>query len=124
MFLACNHGLKVANIPIINDDTIMENLLRRLESVHPKKIIGLLMQPGVMTQIREERSNQFAVTAKARSNLEDYFDSRMVSKEYRFCCDLFQVKGWQTIDVTYRAIEEVSKEIMKMLGRPRSNVIL
>lgn len=123
VYLACNHGLKVANIPVVSDTVIMENLLRRLKSVDPKKIIGLLIQPERLAQIREERSGYFAIAPKAQAELQSYHEIGEVVQEFRFCRELYRTKGWQTVDVTHRAIEEISKEILQLLGYPCSGMV-
>jgi [pyruvate, water dikinase]-phosphate phosphotransferase / [pyruvate, water dikinase] kinase len=56
MYLACNHGVKVANIPIIPHETMKTNLLLKLASVNHELIVGLMMQPEVLAKVREERS--------------------------------------------------------------------
>jgi [pyruvate, water dikinase]-phosphate phosphotransferase / [pyruvate, water dikinase] kinase len=115
MYLACNHGLKVANIPVVRDAVITQNLLARLEAVPLKKIIGLLMQPEVLAHVREERSQLLATGIKSQAELQQYHDIREIGQEFRFCRELFTVRKWQTIDVTRRAIEEVSLEILEKL---------
>ena len=123
VYLACNHGLKVANIPVVKDTVIMENLLRRLKSVDPRKVIGLLIQPDRLARMREERSGYFAVTPKARAELQSYHEIGEVTQEFRFCRELYRTKGWQAVDVTHRAIEEISKEILQLLGYPGSGMV-
>jgi len=115
MYLACNHGLKVANVPVVRDATITQNLLARLEKVPLGKVLGLLMQPEVLAHVREERSHLLATDAKSQAGLQEYHDIREIGQEFRFCRDLFTVRGFQTIDVTRRAIEEVSLEILEKL---------
>ncbi|MCK4373215.1 MAG: pyruvate, phosphate dikinase/phosphoenolpyruvate synthase regulator [candidate division Zixibacteria bacterium] len=123
VYLACNHGLKVANIPVVRDAVITENLLRRLKSVDAKKIVGLLIQPDRLARMREERSGYFAVAPKARAELQSYHEIGEVTQEFRFCRELYRTKGWQTVDVTHRAIEEISKEILQLLGYPGSGMV-
>lgn len=119
VYLACNWGLRVANIPVVRDATITEALLRRLVLVKSKRIIGLLMDPKQLAHLREERSGILDRTRKG--HLKDYYDARAVAQEYRFCRDLFAAREWQTVDVSHRAIEEVSKEILHHLGIPNTD---
>ncbi|MCP4686249.1 MAG: kinase/pyrophosphorylase [bacterium] len=116
MYLACNHGLKVANIPVVRDRVITENLLTQLQAVPPNKIVGLLMQPEVLAHVREERSQILATGIKSQAGLQEYHDIREIGLEFRFCRELFEVRKMQTIDVTRRAIEEISLEITETLG--------
>lgn len=115
MYLSCNYGLRVANIPIVADVTLEGNLLNRLEDVTSKRIFGLLMQPDVLARIREERSQHLANTAMY-DHMQEYFDVRRIREELRFCRLLYSRAGWRTVDVTHRAIEEVSREIMEEMG--------
>ena len=112
MYLACNFGVKVANIPIIPDETMKQNLLSRLTAVRRETIVGLMMQPEVLAKIREERSDYLADSAKSKQNLQDYFDVRVVREEYAFCRKLLRDSNYQSVDVTRRAIEEISIEIL------------
>ena len=117
MYLACNYGLKVANIPVVRNAVMTENLLRRLDKVDKKSVMGLLMQPETLAKVREERSMIIAEREHHHNQLDSYYDIREVAKEFRFSRDLFEVRGWETVDVTRRAIEEVSLEILEKLGK-------
>jgi [pyruvate, water dikinase]-phosphate phosphotransferase / [pyruvate, water dikinase] kinase len=116
MYLACNHGVKVANIPIIPHETMKQNLLNKLAPVRQELIVGLMMQPEVLAKIREERSLNLTGTLESKADLQDYYDVRVIRNELAFCRKLFSETGWLTVDVTRRAIEEVSLEILDKLG--------
>jgi regulator of PEP synthase PpsR (kinase-PPPase family) len=116
MYLACNFGVKVANIPIVPDDVIKANILKKLIPLKQTSIFGLMMQPEVLAQVREERSQFLARDAAREERFSNYYDIREVRKEFRFSRELFESQGWETIDVTRRAIEEISLEILQNLG--------
>ncbi len=116
MYLACNFGLKVANIPIIKNDEMTRSLLKRLKPVAHEKIIGLLMHPEILAHAREERSFYMTGAAMASEDVRRYYDLEEVRKEYRYCRELYEKQGWDDIDVTRRAIEEISLEIMEKRG--------
>ncbi|UCC43949.1 MAG: pyruvate, phosphate dikinase/phosphoenolpyruvate synthase regulator [Candidatus Zixiibacteriota bacterium] len=118
MYLACNHGLKVANIPVVKDAALTVNLLRRLEPIMPERIVGLLMQPETLAHVREERSGYLTQSPDMQAQLQEYYDIREVGREFRYCRDLYKTRQWCTIDVTRRAIEEISLEILRHLGHP------
>jgi hypothetical protein len=118
MYLACNHGIRVANIPMVLDRTMTQNLLERVQTVPPRKVIGLLMRPDVLARVREDRMNVMLKQGRHQEQLQTYFDLRDIAVEYRYCRDMYITRGWQTVDVTRRAIEEISREILKKLGRP------
>jgi regulator of PEP synthase PpsR (kinase-PPPase family) len=116
MYLACNYGVKVANIPIIPYETMRKSLLLKIASVKPESIVGLMMQPEVLARVREERSFNLADSEESKARLQDYYDVRVIREELAFCRRLFAEMGWITVDVTRRAIEEVALEILGKLG--------
>lgn len=119
MYLACNYGLSVANIPVIIDDNWTEMILERLESVAPERIIGLVMQPDTLASIRENRSQTMVGTGEAGDQMMDYYELRQVVQEYRYSVEMFESHNWRVIDVTRRAIEEISSEIYRQVSRVR-----
>ena len=118
MYLACNYGLKVANIPVVANEALEPGLLARLEVVQNHKIIGLTMRPEVLTHVREERSHYLTHAARSMVDVTQYFDIKEVRAEVRFCLALFNRHGWEVVDVTRRAIEEISRELLEKLGYP------
>ena len=119
MYLACNYGMKVANIPVVADPTLTQNLIERLSCVRQSSIFGLMMQPEALAQAREERAFFLARTASPLPFIDDlqrYYDLQEIRSEHRFCRDFFERAGWPTIDVTRRAIEEISLEILDRLN--------
>jgi regulator of PEP synthase PpsR (kinase-PPPase family) len=112
MYLACNFGVKIANIPIVASDIMLNNFLCRLSDIPREKIIGLQMQADVLAKIREERSLYLAGKVQSQEEIQDYYDLRVIRHELAFCQRLFDEQGWQIVDVTRRAIEEVSLEVL------------
>ena len=115
MYLACNHGLRVANMPIVRDDAMTQTLLARLQLVKRGRIIGMLMQPEILTRVREHRVSMLAKQDRFQVQMDTYCDIREVAAEFRFCRDLYVSEGWFSVDVTRRGIEEVSLEILDLL---------
>lgn len=116
MYLACNFGLKVANIPVVRDHLMTANLLMRLKGIDHKKVIGLLMNPDTLVHVREERSEIMTKDISVRPELQTYIHPRHVAQECRFSRELFETQEIKTVDVTRRAIEEISDEILEKLG--------
>lgn len=116
MYLACNHGFKVANIPIVADLELEHSLLSRLRGVVSERIVGLTMKPDILTQVREERSTHLVRAQHDNRAVKEYTDFHAVRDEIRYCSRLFGRQGWAVVDVTRRAIEEVSMEIIDRLG--------
>ena len=115
MYLACNHGKRVANIPVIPDDGSKQRLLLRLENVDERKIFGVTMLPDVLSQIREVRSELFGGRRFGKVLVENYHDLAHVEAEVEFFRKLCYQHAWEIINVTRRAIEEVSAEILRSL---------
>ena len=115
MYLACNHGLRVANIPMVRDKVMTKNLLKRLEEVRSSRVVGLLMRPEVLQRVREARMNTLSTKDSHQVHMKDYYDIREVAIEFRYCREMYITRGWQTVDVTRRAIEDISQEILKKL---------
>jgi regulator of PEP synthase PpsR (kinase-PPPase family) len=118
IYLACNHGMNVANIPLIRGVTDERELSRRLVSLKRKCVFGLLMQPDVLAHVREERSQFLTGTVVPGTQLKEYCDLRDIRSELSFCRELCERRHWRTIDVTRRAIEEISQEILENLDYP------
>jgi len=115
MYLACNHGLRVANLPIVSEQTLAQEALDKLRAARPGRIVGLLMQPEILTRVRENRMAMLARQDRYQAQMAGYCDIREVANEFRFCRDLYTEKGWHTVDVTRRGIEEVSQEILGLI---------
>ncbi|MBD3218671.1 MAG: pyruvate, phosphate dikinase/phosphoenolpyruvate synthase regulator [candidate division Zixibacteria bacterium] len=116
MYMACNHGFKAANIPIIHDLNYKANLIRKLEKIDRKKLFGLLMKPEVLSMVRLERSNVLATDYVGKSKFEKYYDMREIRDELRFSRELYEELNIDTIDVTRRAIEEIASDILRRMG--------
>jgi regulator of PEP synthase PpsR (kinase-PPPase family) len=116
MYLSCNYGLKVANIPIVVNEIMEKNLMDRLSKVAPEKVYGLLMQPEILMRIREERGKYLLGETIPIMNMNNYFDLHEIQKELRFCRQLYVNHNWHIVDVTRRAIEEVSQEVLEKSG--------
>ena len=117
MYLSCNYGLKVANIPIVADQNHVDQLLVRLEGVSCNAVVGLTMDPDVLMHVREERRMYLNGSHMVRTDLREYCDPSVIREETKFCRRLYASMGIEVVNVTRRAIEEVSKEIVERLQR-------
>ncbi|MBI5026503.1 MAG: kinase/pyrophosphorylase [Nitrospirae bacterium] len=109
LYLSCNYGLKVANVPII------------LGVKPPDKVflpktqkIGFTIAPERLAFIRQRRLKYAASI--------DYADITHIREELEYSYRIFnQIKGLQILDVTNSSIEEIANRIMEgreeMLGR-------
>jgi len=115
MYSTCNLGLKVANIPIVPHPTMRDQLLERLAGIDPKIIYGLVMQPEALMKVRQERAELLSGSESGLRHLKGYQDLQEIREELRFCRLLYDEQGWTSLDVTGRAIEEVSLDIARRL---------
>jgi regulator of PEP synthase PpsR (kinase-PPPase family) len=106
MFLAYNKGLLVANIPII----LGLDPPSQLFEVDQKTIVGLTINPELLTSLRQSRLAQLA---HADIN---YGDTEHVLQELRYSHEVFRSNPkWPVIDITGKAIEEMANEVCSLL---------
>ncbi|KMK77040.1 pyruvate, water dikinase regulatory protein [Alkalihalobacillus pseudalcaliphilus] len=109
MYLA-NKGYKVANIPLIPEVPIPE----QLNKVSKKRCVGLIIRPDTLNEIRKERLKSLGITTDTSYvNLERIFD------ELEYAEKIMKRIGCPIIDVSNKAVEETADYIMKVLNIER-----
>ena len=101
VYLACR-GIRVANVPLIPQCTPPPELLK----LNPHKVIGLTMNAHRLKSVRTARSRTVGRNPK-------YADLEAIASELRFAHDLMLKHRWRCIDVSYKAVEEVAKEVIE-----------
>jgi regulator of PEP synthase PpsR (kinase-PPPase family) len=92
--------MKVANIPIIKDVPLPENIFAL-----KKRKIGFTISPKKAAIIRQKR---FLYTGES-----DYSNIEYIKEELLYSHKIFRkIKGIQVIDVTNSSIEEVAENII------------
>jgi regulator of PEP synthase PpsR (kinase-PPPase family) len=106
MYLA-NKGYKVANVPLVKGiDPPQE-----LNDIDPSKVVGLLVSPRRLAEIRTSRLVNMGQSMKSK-----YADLEQVEDEITFCRKYYrQHPGWLIIDVTSKSVEESASEILRRL---------
>lgn len=100
LYLSCNNGLKVANVPII-------------PYVEPPKKIFTLKRRKVGLTIAPERLAFIRHKRLKYAGSMDYTDLSRIREELHYCQGIFKrIEGLQVIDVTHSSIEEVANKIM------------
>jgi regulator of PEP synthase PpsR (kinase-PPPase family) len=113
LYLAYN-GFKTANVPYIHNYPFLDilgNVTRQL-------IIGLIIDPARLVEIRETRMHSLQM-----SDNTSYTDFKTVKEE---CMQLKQIcerQGWSIIDVSRRSIEETSSVIMKLYYDRKKSIL-
>ncbi|HWI40406.1 MAG TPA: pyruvate, water dikinase regulatory protein, partial [Verrucomicrobiae bacterium] len=107
MYLA-HRGYKVANVPLVNGiDPPAE-----LDEVDPNKVVGLVIEPRRLVELRAERLRQLRQSPRS-----SYADYDAVTEEIDYCRRIYRKHPkWLVLDVTTRSVEESASEILKKIG--------
>jgi len=106
-FYLAYEGVRAANVPLVPGIDPPAQLLR-LPAEH---VIGLRINVDRLLVVRESRA------ANLRLGRDDaYVDKRALSREVLAANRLMDKHGWETIDASYLAIEEIAREVMRMRG--------
>lgn len=106
MFLA-GRGLRVANVPVVNQLPLPEELAR----VDPRKVVGLTIGAERLLELRRSRLQQMETPPKF-----PYADPRQIWAELEYAQNLCARAGWPMVDVTDKSIEEVAAEVLLFTG--------
>ncbi len=109
-----NRGYKTANVPVVPYVPLPSGL----ESLRRPLIVGLIASPERIVQIRQNR----LLSLNAHPQTE-YVDRVAVAEEIAASRRLFAEKGWPTIDVTRRSIEETAAAILDLFREHRLKFI-
>jgi regulator of PEP synthase PpsR (kinase-PPPase family) len=109
-----NRGYKTANVPVVPHVPLPP----ALQSLRRPLIVGLIASPERIIQIRQNR----LLSLNANSQAE-YVDRVAVAEEIAGSRRLFAEKGWPTIDVTRRSIEETAAAILDLFREHRLKFI-
>lgn len=106
-------GWKVANIPVILDFKVPEEL----KDIDQDKIMGLTINPHRLHLIRMERKNRLQ-----NCDLGGYTDPEQIKAEVNFSQRLYQDRGWPCVNVTHKSIEETATDIMRIMYAQKGKV--
>ncbi len=96
-------GYKVANIPLVPGTELPKELF----SVDQNKIVGLVIDPERLAEIRAARLKVLGSAGPG-----EYADSNKIFEELEWSRELFRKnRRWPILDVTGRALEETAVEI-------------
>lgn len=104
MYLA-QRGYKTGNVPLVPGMDPPRELLE----LDPRKVFGLLVDESTLLEIRRAR-----VRSLRASPYLTYADPEGVSQELRRTRRLFRVRGWRTVDITAKAVEENASRILEL----------
>jgi len=109
-FYLAYHGIKAANVPLIGGRPPLPQLL----TVDPTKVIGLRMNVTRLMAVREARAKHLG-----RIGTADYVAKREIAEEMLGAQQLMVRQGWRSFDVSYMAVEEIAREVMRLRGLAR-----
>ena len=101
-----NKGFKTSNIPLVNENSIPENLKR---NPNITCVVGLSTEPERLADLRKNRMNSL----KETENIQ-YTDLENIKKEVLEAKRTFQKYKWPLIDVTRKSVEETAASIIKI----------
>ena len=109
-----NRGYKTANVPIVPHLP----LPRTIDHLRRPLIVGLIASADRIVQIRQNRL--LSLNADLQT---DYVDRIAVAEEIAASRRLFAERGWPTIDVTRRSIEETAAAVLDLYRAHRLKFI-
>lgn len=105
-FYLAYSGIRAANVPLFADSEPP----KELRELDPRRVIGLTANPYRLQSVRESRIQQWAL------NPDDGYGDRMeIAKELRAASEQMAKHGWRIIDTSYKAIEEIAREVRMTL---------
>ena len=101
-------GWKVANVPLILDIPLPQELLQ----TDQKKIIGLTVNLHNLYNIRKKRIEKFGQSSK-----KEYANLEYIEKEIDYAEKIFKKnRQWPVFDMTDKALEETAFEIIRIVS--------
>ena len=101
-----NKGMKISNIPLINEQSVPEFLKEKPNSTC---VVGLTAEPDRLVDLRKNRMQSIKETEN-----KNYIDFEKIKNEIKLSKKLFQKYNWPTIDVTRKSVEETAASILKI----------
>ena len=108
-----NKGYKVSNIPLVNENSIPNNLKDKKNKFC---IIGLTADADRLVEIRKNRLNSL----KESSNT-NYINLEKISREVESAKKAFQKYRWPIIDVSRKSVEETAASVIKIYEISKKN---
>ncbi|TWU42491.1 pyruvate, phosphate dikinase/phosphoenolpyruvate synthase regulator [Novipirellula artificiosorum] len=103
-------GIRAANVPLIPNLPPPPQLLK----LDPRRVVGLTMSASRLEAVRLTRMERMS-----HRSVPKYASLRDIQGELRQIRELIQGNGWECIDVSYKATEEVADLVAELLPRRR-----
>ncbi|MBW6463317.1 MAG: kinase/pyrophosphorylase [Firmicutes bacterium] len=105
MYLA-HQGVMVANLPLVPEVQLPEEVFW----IPPEKIIGLVINPHQLREIRQERLKALGLGDDA-----DYVNVERIDEELTYARRVMKKLGCTVFDVSNKAVEEVANRIIQAI---------
>ena len=106
MYLA-QRGYKTGNVPLVPGIDPPRELL----DIEPSRVFGLTLDPATLVTIRRARLRSFPSL-----NRLAYADPETVATELRWALRFFRTRGWRSVDISGKAVEENASRILELLA--------
>jgi regulator of PEP synthase PpsR (kinase-PPPase family) len=111
MYMA-HRGYRVANVPLSPEVVPPEELF----NVSRDRVVGLVISPDHLQQIRQERLKALGLSPTA-----NYASMNRIVEEMEYAKEVTDRLGCLVVDVTRRAVEETASQIMAHVTRPKQH---
>ena len=101
-----NRGYKTSNIPLVNENSLPEKILRKNFS---PCVVGLITETERLYDLRKNR----LTSIKEDKNME-YTNIDNIKSELENSKKIFRSNHWPTIDVTRKSVEETAASVIKI----------
>ena len=107
-----NKGLKTSNIPLVNDMSIPNDIMKSKTLC----VVGLITEAERLYDIRRNRLNSLK-----ENEASDYTNLEKIRLEVEQSKKIFKKNKWPTIDVTRKSVEETAASIIKIFEIQNKN---
>ena len=107
-----NKGLKTSNIPLVNDMSIPNGIVKSKTLC----VVGLITEAERLYDIRRNRLNSLK-----ENEASDYTNLEKIRIEVEQSKKIFKKYKWPTIDVTRKSVEETAASIIKIFEIQNKN---
>ena len=101
-------GWKAANLPLVREVEPPPELL----AMPPGKVVGLTIKPDRLMEHRIHRAQRLGLSGPSK-----YEDPLEIGDDVRHARKLFRTRGYSSVDVTDKPIEEIAREVMERVRR-------
>jgi len=87
-----------------------------LYTISPRKVIGLILRPELLNQIRTERLKTLGL-----GKTSDYANMERIMQELEYARSIMKRIGCPIIDATGKAVEETASIVLELLFKGERN---